>query len=673
MKGQFHDNQAELVRNSVDIVDVVSEYVPLKPNGQNHWGCCPFHSEKTPSFSVHAQKQIFHCFGCKAGGDVFDFLMRYHNTSFPEALKMLAARAGIQLAQDKPDPEAKRLASEREDILAINRVAVEFFQSTLRHPGTGARAQKYLADRGLPPGILREFAIGYAPDSWDALGAFLAKKGVTKERAFAAGLLTQKDGRFYDRFRGRVMLPIADIQHRIVGFGGRVLVNDDKNQAKYLNSSQTLLYDKKQVLYGINLARDPARAGGSVFVVEGYFDMITLYAQGVKNTVATCGTALTQGHVRLLKSFAREAVLVFDGDSAGIAAARRSLPVFLGEKMSVRVLVPPGGHDPDTFVREHGGAAFLELAKTQSQELLPFLMDASFAEHGQGIEATIRVMDDMVRRLSVIEDSFTRSLYARAIAERLGVDQADVLAKLVPAGKTARTRPAADRDRSAPRANNRGRVPAAMEEGSGAFRQDDAPWPEEDVQDTSGAPEPFHSPRTDRDALKLEREIVTVLVVSPFPEYILRMRQGNYAARFKDPLLQTITERALARLETEDPTPPQGLAQTPEEEELLASLAGNTAALTLADGNVDRDCALGNLDKFEHCLEKSAPRLYGEIGDAEKAGDEARTKALMMALLQKQKAAVKTRWRAQDQATGPPSSSPARDAPAEPDADDVPF
>ncbi|SHL00579.1 DNA primase [Desulfatibacillum alkenivorans DSM 16219] len=427
------DDQISHVRNSVNIVDVISDYMVLKKAGNNFVGLCPFHAEKTPSFSVNPDRQFFHCFGCGEGGDVFDFVMRQNNLTFPEALASLAARAGIELAPRKMTPQQQKIVAERDALYAANDFARDFFVKSLNAP-QASQAREYMKKREMPQDVLETFMLGFAPDEWRALSGFLQGKGVPPHRAEKAGLLVQKEGggNVYDRFRNRIIFPIHDISGRIAGFGGRVM---DDALPKYLNSPQTPIYDKKRMLYGLYQARQECRKTGVAFMVEGYFDVLALYAHGVRNAVATCGTALSPDHVRIIKGYAKKVVLVFDSDTAGINAARKSLPLFEAEKVQAKVLVLPAGHDPDSFVRDFGAKEFLEAAEN-SQDMIPFLMESAIARHGLSIEGKANVVAEIKEQVAAVSDGVTRSLYIKQIAEKLGVDEAAVLDAVRDAAKT---------------------------------------------------------------------------------------------------------------------------------------------------------------------------------------------------------------------------------------------
>ncbi|MGH9749606.1 MAG: DNA primase, partial [Candidatus Polarisedimenticolia bacterium] len=344
----------EAVRSAADLRDIVSDYLPLKKSGGARYrALCPFHQEKTPSFHVDADKQLFYCFGCGAGGDVFKFLMLYEKVDFPEALRTLAGRYGIAL------PAAgEREDGERQRALAANRKALAWFRDMLQRPG-GERARNYLAGRGIQRETIDRFLIGYAADGWSGLKGQLAAAGIGEAQAVAAGLLARKEesGRTYDRFRDRVIFPILNLAGDPIGFGGRIL---GEGEPKYLNSPETPAFSKGDNLYAVGLAKEAIRREGYAVLVEGYMDVIALHQAGVAHVVATLGTGFTTGHVRLLKRFTDRVAVNFDPDAAGAAATRRSLEVLLEHGFEVQVVTLPAGKDPDLFVRERGTEAYRE-------------------------------------------------------------------------------------------------------------------------------------------------------------------------------------------------------------------------------------------------------------------------------------------------------------------------
>lgn len=416
------------VLNASDIVDVISESVILKKAGTNYFGLCPFHSEKTPSFSVNPGKQIFHCFGCSAGGNVLSYLMKYHGISFPEAVKMAARKYNIEIENATLSPSIKKEFELKEGLFRINQTVMEYYHDFLKESPKADTARIYLKKRGISEEIIGEFRLGYSPEGWDTIVNLFRKHKVSNKTAVHSGLVLerkQKDG-FYDRFRNRIMFPIFDINMQTAGFGGRVM---DDGMPKYLNSPETPVYFKSRILYGLHAAKQFCRQEGFVYIVEGYFDFLSLYQHGIKNTVASLGTALTSDHVRMLKGYAARMVLVFDSDTAGISAAKRSIKIFLQEGVDIRILVLPAGNDPDSYVVKHGRDAFIELA-SNARTVMQFLLQVSMDTHGSSVEGRIKVLEDMKQHLILIQDSALRSLYVKELAETLHIDEKAVLEKV---------------------------------------------------------------------------------------------------------------------------------------------------------------------------------------------------------------------------------------------------
>jgi DNA primase len=418
---------AEII-NTSDIADVISESMILKKSGQNFMGLCPFHSEKTPSFSVSPQKQIFHCFGCGVGGNVFSFLMKYHNITFPEAVKMLARKYNITIKTGKLSPEKKRLLDIKEGLFRLNKKILEYYNNLLLKSEQGQKAREYLNSRGTTDNIIKEFNLGFAPDNWDSLVNFYKTLSIPKNIAEKSGLvLLKKSGSgYYDRFRNRVMFPIFDINMQVAGFGGRVM---DDSLPKYLNSPETPVYSKSRILYGLSVSKNHCRQKEYVYVVEGYFDFLSLYQHDVRNVVASLGTALTKEHVRLLKGHAKKVILVFDSDEAGINAAKRSIEIFINEGVELNILVLPKGKDPDSFIMEFGKEAF-EAKASKALTVMQFLMAFAIKKHGNSIQGRVAVLDEMKTYLSQIQDSALRSLHIRELAEELNIDEKAVLEKV---------------------------------------------------------------------------------------------------------------------------------------------------------------------------------------------------------------------------------------------------
>jgi len=416
------------ILHAADIVDIVSESVILKKSGLNYFGLCPFHSEKTPSFSVNPGKQIFHCFGCGAGGNSLSFVMKYHGLAFPEAARMLARKYNIVIETRHLDPAAKKHNDLKESLFRINRKVMDQFQKHLVKDTAGQPARQYLENRHITPAVMDEFHLGFAMDQWDDVVGFLKKARISRQAAVNSGLVVPRKNSsgFYDRFRNRIMFPIFDINMQVAGFGGRVM---DDAMPKYMNSPETPVYSKTRILYGLHAAKTHCRTTGVVHIVEGYFDFLTLYQHGITNTVATLGTALTPEHVRILKGYAPAMILVFDSDAAGIAAAKRSIKTFVNEGVETRILILPKGEDPDTFVMKNGAPAFQKLAET-ARSVMAFLREVAMESHGMSVSGRAKVLADMVPYLADIQDSALRSLHVRDLAETLGIDETAVLEKV---------------------------------------------------------------------------------------------------------------------------------------------------------------------------------------------------------------------------------------------------
>jgi len=350
----------ELVART-DIVDLVGGYVRLNKKGNNYWGLCPFHSEKTASFSVSPDKQIYYCFGCHKGGGAINFVMETENLSFVDAVRSLAQRAGMQVPESDYDKGRKE---KRERLLEMNKEAARYFHAQLYGP-QGTQALDYLRRRGLSKNTLTNFGLGFAPDSWDGLLNTLAEKGYDKKMVLEGGLAVSNDkGRIYDRFRNRVMFPIIDVRGSVIGFGGRVM---DDSKPKYLNSPEGPVYNKSRNLFALNIAKKTK--AGRIILTEGYMDTIALHQAGFDCAVASLGTALTADHAQLLARYTKEAVIAYDGDGAGVAAAQRAIPLLEKAGLKVKVLQMRGAKDPDEFIKAYGAEAFAKLLDESSNHI----------------------------------------------------------------------------------------------------------------------------------------------------------------------------------------------------------------------------------------------------------------------------------------------------------------
>ena len=426
MAGFISEDILSQVRDATSVVDVISEHVALKKAGKNFVGLCPFHADKKPSFTVSDEKQIFHCFGCGQGGNVFTFIMQYNNLSFPEAVRFLAQRSGIVIPTRKMSPSQKKEIEEKERLLKINKEAADYFRENLAHPGYGKRARDYLNTRQMTQEVTDRFLLGYARESWTDLTQFFSRKGVPLDDVQKAGLVAAKKGRHYDLFRDRIVFPIIDVHQRVLGYGARSL---DEGLPKYLNSPDTPVYRKRRSLYGLHAAKDACRQKGSAFVVEGYFDLLALHCHGIRNVVATLGTALTRHQIRIMKGYASEMILVFDSDEAGIKAAERSLPLFLEEKVEARILILPEEKDPDAYIFAVGVDQFLRAAE-KALGFMPFLIESAIKKHGLSLEGRVRVIESLKGPLGSLVDGVSRSVYIRDLAERLDIDESAILERV---------------------------------------------------------------------------------------------------------------------------------------------------------------------------------------------------------------------------------------------------
>ncbi|HKY27474.1 MAG TPA: DNA primase [Pyrinomonadaceae bacterium] len=361
------------LRRQADIVRVIQDYVQLKKKGANWMACCPFHKEKTPSFSVSPTKEIFYCFGCHKGGSVFTFVMEIERVAFPEAIKIVAEKSGVPLPKLIDDSRFEAKRQESEEVIRLNKWALEWWEQQLDSDSVEARgARNYLDQREITKETRNAFHLGYAPDSWEAITSYLKQKGASEYQIERSGLVVKKeDGGFYDRFRGRLMLPVMDVQGRPIAFGARTLKDD---AAKYINSPETAAYIKGRNLFGLNLTRDEIRRHGFAILVEGFLDLIVLYQFGIRNVVASLGTALTPEQVKLLSRFARKVVVNYDGDRPGVQAARKAIEILLAEDLEVKVLTLPDNADPDEFIRKQGATEYQRL-RGEAQPHLQFVID----------------------------------------------------------------------------------------------------------------------------------------------------------------------------------------------------------------------------------------------------------------------------------------------------------
>jgi DNA primase len=392
------------LKRQADIVRVVQDYVQLKKKGANWMACCPFHKEKTPSFSVSPAKEIFYCFGCHKGGSVFNFVMEMERVSFPEAIKLVAEKSGVPLPKLIDDSRFEARRHESDDVIELNRWALEWWEQQLESSAEGRIARDYLKGREITEEARKTFRLGYAPDSWDALSIYLRQKGVSQDQIDHSGLVVKKEeGGSYDRFRGRLIFPVMDIQGKPIAFGGRTLRNED---AKYINSPETAAYVKGRNLFGLNLTRDEIRRAGFAILVEGFLDLIVPYQFGIRNVVASLGTALTPDQVRLLGRFARKVVVNYDGDIAGVQAAKKAIETLLAEDLEVKILVLPDNSDPDEFIRKSGVSEY-QRQRGEAQPHIQFVIDQAVRD---------RKLSNPADKEAAIDDVLP---YIRAVGSRI--------------------------------------------------------------------------------------------------------------------------------------------------------------------------------------------------------------------------------------------------------------
>ena len=419
----------EKVRERADIEEVVGDYVPLKKKGQNLWACCPFHNEKSPSFSVSPAKQIYKCFGCGKAGDPIQFVMDVEGIGFNEAIKHLAQKYGIEIEEDRQmSPEAIVAHNERESLYIVLNFAKEFFVKNLQSEEGKSIGLSYFKERGFSPSIIEKFDLGYALDAWDKLLIAAEAAGHSKELLMKAGLILQKEGdanRFYDRFRGRVTFTIHNLGGKPIGFGARILTND-KKQPKYINSPETEVYHKSDILYGIFQAKKSIREQDNCYLVEGYTDVISLHLAGIENVVASSGTSLTENQIKLIKRFTDNITVLYDGDAAGIKASLRGIDMILEGGLNVKAVVFPDGEDPDSYARKVGSSAFQQYLKEKAVDFISFQIGLYAEEAAKDPIKYAELVKQVVQSLSKIPDPIIRSVFIKKSSSLLEMDE-DIL------------------------------------------------------------------------------------------------------------------------------------------------------------------------------------------------------------------------------------------------------
>lgn len=567
--GFLSEEKVSEIRDRSSILEVVSDYVTLKKTGRNHKGLCPFHSEKTPSFMVNEEKQIFHCFGCGEGGDVFTFLMKAGHFSFPQAVEELARRYGVSLPTRELSASQKKEMAKREGLFEINRMASEYFHDLLTRRREGEEGRRYLSQRGISQEIVTAHGLGYSTDRWDGLVEHLREKKASLDLAAELGLILPKrrEG-WYDAFRGRVLFPIFDLHQRIVGFGGRRI---GEGEPKYLNSPESSIYHKGEVLYGLQIARPFATEKDCLIVVEGYFDLLTLHQYGWKHSVASLGTALTPQHIRILKRYTKNVIALFDADPAGMQAALRSLPLFLEEEVTGKTVVLPKGEDPDGFLRKGNLEEFTKRVE-QAVPLIDFFFERLMKRYDvKSVEGKVRVAKEGLALLGKIPDRIRKDFYVRSLAERLDVKES-FLYEMLPSKKPSEA--------------------------------------ERDSRESS----------PDKTFLKSEEMVVRLMIQCP--EIIPTLSKENVLEEFESPILQKIASgledfyRRKARLDL-----PEALASVEETlKRRLCQLALQESGLEGGDPKrILRDC----IQKIHtRKLKKEKGELIRRIKEAERHPEE---------------------------------------------------
>lgn len=413
------------LKRQAEIVRVIQDYVQLKKKGANWMACCPFHKEKTPSFSVSPTKEIFYCFGCHKGGSVFNFVMEIERVSFPEAIRIVADKIGMPLPKMIDDGRFEARRQESDEVVQLNGWAMDWWQQQLESSKEAGFAREYLVKRELTDETQKTFRLGYAPDSWDALSIYLRQKGATQQQIERSGLVVKKEeGGSYDRFRGRLMFPVLDVQGRPIAFGGRALKADET--AKYINSPETSAYVKGRNLFGLNVSRDEIRRQGFAILVEGFLDLIVPYQFGVRNVVASLGTALTAEQAKLLSRFARKVVVNYDGDRAGVQAAKKSIEILLAEDLEVKVLVLPDNADPDEFIRKFGVTEY-QRRRAQAQPHIQFVIENALRDRNLHRPAEkAEAVEEVLPYIKAVNSRIQKREYFDMAMDSLGIDRENV-------------------------------------------------------------------------------------------------------------------------------------------------------------------------------------------------------------------------------------------------------
>jgi len=420
---------------SARIEDVVGDFVSLKRRGVNLLGLCPFHKEKTPSFTVSPSKNIFKCFGCGKGGSPVDFIMEHEQMTFPDALRYLAKKYGIKIEEKEQTAEEIAKMNERETLFHVTTFANNFFQEQLHQTEEGrAIGLSYLQERGLRMDVIKKFQIGYSPESWDALTKHALENGYKLEYLEKTGITIVKEGKQFDRFKARIIFPIFSIAGRAIAFGGRIL-DSTKQAAKYLNSPESEIYHKSNVLYGLNVGRSEIARQNLCYLCEGYMDLVALHQVGIENVVASSGTSLTIDQIRSIKRFTPNITILYDGDAAGIKASFRGIDMILEEGMNVRVVLFPDGEDPDSYARKHTSEEMATFLKEQAADFITFKAGLLLSETNNDPIKKADLIREIIATIALIPENITRETYIKQCASLMQIDEVTLVYSLNQAPK----------------------------------------------------------------------------------------------------------------------------------------------------------------------------------------------------------------------------------------------
>ncbi len=431
LKMKIHPETIDKIKDAVEITEVIGDYISLKKRGANYQACCPFHNEKTPSFNVNPVRQIYKCFGCGAAGDAIKFVMDMDGVGYMEAMKHLAQKYHIEIREEEVTDEAAVRQNEKESLYIMLNFAKDFFREQLTGTEEGrAIALTYFRERGLSDPIIEKFQLGYSPSGWDALSSHAIRKGYTPEQLENAGLSIRREGKetLFDRFRERVIFPIHNVSGKVIAFGGRIL-KTDKKAAKYINSPETAVYHKSEVLYGISQAKNAIRQADLCYLVEGYTDVISLHQGGIENVVASSGTSLTVEQIRLISRFTHNITILYDGDAAGIKAALRGLDLVLEEGLNVNVVTFPDNDDPDSYMRKVGSTGFTGHLHTASKDFITFKTEILLAEAGDDPFKKAEIIGDIVNSIAKIPDAIKRQVFFARVAERMKIEEQTLISE----------------------------------------------------------------------------------------------------------------------------------------------------------------------------------------------------------------------------------------------------